>query len=307
MEIEFVRWLNKTIPHDSRLTLGIGDDAAIVDFSQHSNFVMTSDLLCDGVHFIASETPFEMIGRKAVAVSLSDLAAMAASPIAVSISLLLPNNTEGSSSEQIIQGILSLAREYDFAIAGGDTNTWNAGLAIDVTAIGTKQRPSSFLRSGAQPGDSILVTGELGGSILGTHFTFQPRVKQALELDRQFSIHAAMDISDGLLLDLSRILEQSSVGARLELESIPVSAAAKKLEETRQEKSALSHALSDGEDFELLFTAPPSEAEKILNRQPIDVPITRIGRITAEPGMVGIDANGNETFLDPLGFVHGSR
>lgn len=306
MELEFIRWLQETLPSDRRLSLGIGDDAAIVDFSRNSNLVITSDLLCDGVHFVLNETPLEQVGYKAAAVSLSDLAAMAASPIAISVSLLLPRETKIAATQRIMEGMFALAREFDFSIAGGDTNTWNDGLAIDVTAIGTKARSSSFLRSAARPGDAILVTGELGGSILGKHLSFQPRVNQALQLDRQYSIHAAMDISDGLLLDLSRILEQSNTGARLDLTQIPISAAARRLESTRNGKTALGHALSDGEDFELLFTVPAGDAREILKRQPIDIPITRIGEIIEGSGMVGIDSDGNENKLAPSGYEHGT-
>jgi len=151
-----------------------------------------------------------------------------------------------------------------------------------------------------------LVTGELGGSRLGKHLDFVPRVSEALTLHRQYDLHAGMDISDGLALDLSRICAASGVGAVLEAKSIPVAPAAGQWAETSLSgRSPLDHALSDGEDFELLLTAPPKVADRILRDNPLDIPITKVGHCVDQPGLCLAAADGSKQTLDAVGFEHG--
>ena len=164
-----------------------------------------------------------------------------------------------SLAQELSQGLRHLAAEFNTAIIGGDTNSWTGGLVMSLTLFGEVQAPGPVLRSGARPGDWLLVTGPLGGSILGKHLDFTPRVAEALQLHRLTVLHAMIDISDGLAGDLKHICEESKCGAVLHAESIPISAAAFDLRETTS-GTPLDHALTDGEDFELLFALAPDDA-----------------------------------------------
>lgn len=296
MEAEFIAWLRRRLPAHRSLVVGPGDDAAVVDLGD-PKLVVTTDMLMDGVDFVLADVDPQLIGRKALAVNLSDLAAMAAQPTAIVVSVALPRRNAFAFATEVYEGLIPLAEEFDTAIAGGDTNTYDGPLVINVTAFGRLTDRGPFLRSGARVGDEILVTGDFGGSILGKHFTFIPRIREALKL-REFDIHAAMDVSDGLSLDLSRLCAASDCGAELDLAAVPIAAAASK---TADAKSPLDHALGDGEDFELILAVPPSEAKRLLEEQPLGhVRLTRIGRFIAEPGLRAIDGKP----LTPRGYEH---
>jgi len=245
------------------------------------------------------------IGHKALAVNLSDLAAMAAKPVAALVSLCLPRQGGESLARSLYGGILALAKQFDCAIAGGDTNSWDGPLVINVTALGEVPPNRAWRRSGALPGDRILVTGDFGGSILGKHMNFTPRVNEALWLAEHAEIHAAIDVSDGLSLDLSRLAEASSCGAVLDLSAIPLAAAAQQLAHERNDGlTAFAHALADGEDFELILAVPPREAERLTRQQPLGIPLTDIGLFCDEPGLWGLAADGVRKPLVPRGWEH---
>ncbi len=306
MELEFIDWLrNRETPHPN-VRLGLGDDAALLTLAENRLLVVTSDLLTDGVDFVLDQCDPERVGRKAVAVNLSDLAAMAARPVAVIVSIALPTRGAGALARKIYAGIFELAGQFDVALAGGDTNTWDGQLVISITALGQASAKGALCRSGARPGDAILATGTFGGSILGHHFDFQPRVREAALLHQQYDLHAGIDVSDGLSLDLQRLANESRCGAVLALESIPVSRAACQLAALPDAtQDALQHALADGEDFELLVAAPPATADQILRDQPLDVPITRIGYFVPDPGLWQRDSNGLLRPLVAKGWQHG--
>jgi thiamine-monophosphate kinase len=303
MERDFVRWLCTRLPQHSRLSMGIGDDAAILRLSAGANLVATTDMLMDGVDFMLPQHDAERIGRKALAVNLSDLAAMAARPVAALVSVALPQQGGERLARRLYEGMLPLTAEFDCPIAGGDTNSWDGPLVISVTALGEVPHDRRWLRSGARPGDAILVTGEFGGSILGRQFDFQPRVKEALWLAEHSNVHAAIDVSDGLSLDVSRICDASDCGAEIDLRRIPVSAAAEEL--ARQDGTIpLNQALGDGEDFELILAVSQSEADKLLAQQPLGVRLTQIGHFTAEPGLFAPANDGTREPLAPRGYEH---
>jgi thiamine-monophosphate kinase len=308
MEREFIAWLRQRLGTDARLLVGPGDDAAVLAPGSRPELVVTTDMLMDGVDFVLGEVDPRRIGRKALAVNLSDLAAMAAVPHSVVISVALPHACGFALGQELFEGLLPLAMEFNTAIAGGDTNSWDGTLVINITAFGTPTARGPLLRSGAHPGDAIVVTGQFGGSILGKHFDFTPRVREALLLHERYELHAGMDVSDGLSLDLSRMCEASRCGAELLLEQIPIADAAHTLAASRagtNSQSALDHALGDGEDFELLLAVPAAEAERMCLAQPLNgVPLTVIGRFIAEPGLLGIDAAGRRTPLTPRGYEH---
>ncbi len=305
METEFIAWLRDQLPPHPCLRLGPGDDTALLDLGRGQQCLVTVDMITDQVDFVFERSDPRLIGRKALAVNLSDIAAMAGRPLAAVIALALPRDKALPLAKEIYLGLIPLAEQYGVAIAGGDTNCWDGPLAISVTLLGNVTERGPLRRDGARPGDWLLVTGSLGGSILGRHFTFEPRVEEALLLHERYELHAGMDISDGLSLDLSRLAAASSCGAALRLESIPISPAAVELTKARSDgRSALDHALGDGEDFELILAVPPDEARRMLRDQPLGVPLTAIGEFVSEPGLWQFDADGSRRPLSPRGWVH---
>ncbi len=308
IEEDLIAWLKANLPTSPRLDIGLGDDAAVLNGYCESNPVVTTDMLTDGVDFVLEEIDPRQAGHKALAVNLSDLAAMAAKPVAAFVSLVLPRHGSGklSATELAIilyEGMLPLAERLGIVIAGGDTNTWNGLLAISITAIGETTSRGPLKRSGAQPGDQLLVTGRLGGSILGRHLAVEPRVAEAIVLHERYPLHAGIDISDGLALDTSRLAEASGVGAILDLPAIPLAEDALRLSD-RDGRSAIEHALGDGEDFELMLSVPDEAAQKLLRDQPLSVLITRIGEIVADAGLWQLDESGKRMPLAPLGYQH---
>ncbi len=305
MEAEFLSWLRARLPAHPRLHLGMGDDAAIVQLASAARCVVTSDMLNDGVDFVWDQCDGRLVGRKSLAVNLSDLAAMAAQPLAAVVSLTLPRRNALAVGQQLYQGLLPLAAEFGVAIAGGDTGTWDGPLAISITAIGELTERGPLLRSGARPGDAIVVTGRFGGSILGRHLQFTPRVREALLLNDRYRLHAATDVSDGLSLDLSHITQESDCGALVESAAVPIADDAYRLASREGGRTTpLEHALGDGEDFELILAVPPEEAIRLLGDQPLDVPLTRIGTFTPEPGLWIEGPEGRRQPLPPRGYEH---
>jgi thiamine-monophosphate kinase len=304
MELDLIQWLSEQLPSSDRLRLGIGDDAAVLDWQQDRGLVVTTDLLVDRVHFdLASGVDPQRVGRKSLAVNLSDLAAMAAQPVGAVVSLALPRSGGLELAKSLFQGMLPLAEAFDCLIVGGDTNSHDGPLVVSVTAFGEPSASGVWTRSGAKPGDRLLVTGSLGGSLLGKHLDFTPRVSEALQLAQQYDVHAAMDISDGLSLDLARLAKQSNCGAKLIAADIPLSNDAQQASK-HSGQLALEHALSDGEDFELLLAVSPSTAAKMLADQPLDLLLTDIGSITATPELLLIDKHGQSVPLKPTGYEH---
>jgi thiamine-monophosphate kinase len=262
-------------------------------------------MLTDGVDFRLAEADPRRIGRKALAVNLSDIAAMAGRPTAAFVAVALPREGAARLARELCEGMLPLAERYGVTLAGGDTNTWDGPLVISVTLMGQATWNGPVLRSGAKPGDKILVTGHFGGSILGHHFDFDPRVREAIHLHQWYPLHAAMDVSDGLSLDLSRMTTESGCGALVDLKSIPIAPAADELAAQLNDGSTpLDHALSDGEDFELLLAVPPQDAETMLADQPLDVPITCIGEFVSDPGLWALAESGQRRPLTPRGYEH---
>jgi thiamine-monophosphate kinase len=305
MERDLVRWLTQRVPSHPRLLVGLGDDAAIVQFPDESHLVVTTDMLMDGVDFELSQHDARRIGRKALAVNLSDLAAMAAEPVAAVIALALPRQGGERLAKELYEGLLPLAGEFDCPIAGGDTNSWNGPLVISVTAFGAVPPDRRWRRSGARAGDAILVTGSFGGSILGKHFDFRPRVREALWLAEHAKVHAAIDVSDGLSLDLSRLCEASDCGAAIATSSIPLAKAASELAAQQQDgTTALDHALADGEDFELILAVPPETARSLIAEQPLGTPLTQIGSFIEQPGLFAVAADQSLQPLPARGYEH---
>jgi thiamine-monophosphate kinase len=193
-----------------------------------------------------------------------------------------------------------MAAAFDTAIIGGDTNSWQGPLVVSVTLLGEPTGRGAVTRSGARPGDWLLVTGPLGGSILGKHLDFTPRVREAMALHAAAPLHAMIDISDGLAADVNHLCVESRCGAVLWAEHIPISDAARSIQDAR---SPLEHALGDGEDFELVFATPPQEAQRLVAEQPLaGVRLTAVGECVAK-GLWLEEANQRRP-LAPVGYVH---
>jgi thiamine-monophosphate kinase len=305
MENDLIAWLRRRVPSHPHLLLGIGDDAAVVRWPPGADCLVTVDMLTDQVDFRLEEADPQKIGRKALAVNLSDMAAMAGVPIAAVVALVLPRRGGQKLAEELYAGLLPLAAEHNVALAGGDTNSWDGPLAISVTLLGRPTKRGPLVRSGARPGDKIVVTGSFGGSILGHHFDFEPREREATELHERYGLHAGIDVSDGLSLDLSRLAAESGCRARLELDRIPIAAAAHELAAQRGDGvTPLEHALGDGEDFELILAVSPAAAEQMLREQPLPVQLACIGEFVPGAGLIAVEASGRERPLAPRGFEH---
>ena len=303
MEFEYIRWLRDQVARHPRVPLGIGDDAALVSWPAATGCLVTVDVLMDRVDFDLREHDPRRVGHKALGINLSDIAAMAGRPIAAVIGLVLPRSGGRELGERLFEGMQPLAERHGVALAGGDTNSWDGPLVISITVLGEPTGRGPLRRSGARPGDRLLVTGSLGGSILGRHLDVEPRVAEAQQLHQQFELHAGVDISDGLSADVMHILEESGVGAELATERIPLSAAAEQLA-SQDGRSALQHALGDGEDFELVLAVEPDSAAELIKAQPLAIPVTDIGCVIAEAGLWQLDAQGNRQPLPVTGYRH---
>jgi thiamine-monophosphate kinase len=261
-EDRLIARISKQLPAGNFVRRGIGDDCAVFRIDARRDGLLASDMLVEGVHFSA-RTPAEQVGWKLLAVNLSDIAAMGGTPRAAVVSLGLPRSTPVAWVEKLYRGLGRCARRYGVSIVGGDTVRAPKRVA-DLAILGEVPAGKAVLRSGAQPGDFILVTGRLGGSFKsGRHLSFTPRLKEAAELVRQGKPTAMMDLSDGLWIDLPRLCKASGVCAEIETASVP-----------RNKNCSISEALTDGEDFELMLTVRPKNLNGLLRRG-----LTPIGKI----------------------------
>ena len=306
-EFELIARLSQKLPSHPAVVVGAGDDCAVLDLGLPGQYLLfKTDAVVEGVHFEAGTAP-EQVGYKALARCLSDIAAMGGTPVSALVTLGLPRQFDSDFVEKVYAGMGRLASEVGMGISGGETTSNPDRLFLSIALVGTAPREKCIGRSGALAGDGIFVTGELGGSLLGRHMEFQPRLAEARWLAENFSLHAMIDLSDGLAGDLRHILERSGVGAELLASAIPVSGAARQqARQNGQAKPPLVAALTDGEDFELLFTLPASEAVPLVdgwkNKFP-NLKLSCIGRITATKGLKLRDEHGTRE-LSGGGFDH---
>jgi len=296
------------------LSLGIGDDCALLRLKKGEEVAVTTDLSIEGRHFRLNLHPPEAIGHRALARGLSDIAAMGARPVAAFLSLGIPNELtqpKGKAAawiDRFYDGIFELANRHQTPLAGGDLAQSPIAIA-DIVLVGAVPRKSALLRSGARPGDRLYVTGSLGGAALGLrmlgsvranspdlapHLWPEPRIAQGLWLQRRRVASAAIDISDGLSTDLLHLCEESGVSAEINVPALPISPGAN-----------LDDALHGGEDYELLFTAHHGAR---IPKSIGGVPVTCIGKVVrhrrTSPRIAMIDAAGNATALEPGGWEH---
>ncbi len=304
MEHEFHRWLRKqTLPESlsSRIVIGIGDDAAVLRGSDDC-LVIATDTIAAGTHFELGRHSLELVGRKALAVNLSDLAAMAARPVATVLSFLLPKQFGLDDAKLLYSGISKLAREFDIAIVGGDTNSWDGPLVVGATVIGQRgAEQTGWTIDGVQPGDGIVVSGSFGGSIHGRHLTFSPRIELAIYLAEHYRINAATDVSDSLSMDLNALASASGLGIDFDYNAVPVSSDVRETDPGQ----ALQCALCDGEDFELIMSIPQSEIGRLLSDPRVPVDLTVLGKATDQHRELrAIDNAGVWITVTPQGYVH---
>ena len=289
-ETELIQRLTQDLPADSSVLTGPGDDCAVLDWSG-SKLLFKTDAIVEGIHF-ERNTPPEAIGRKALARALSDIAAMAGTPTHALITLGFHAEMEPSLIEAVYQGLRDCAREHHVNIVGGETTSLSQ-LTLSISLIGKASKP--MLRTGSAVGDAIFVSGELGGSLAGHHLNFTPRLKEARWLSDQDIVHAMIDLSDGLATDLRHLLSDQT-GAELLTRALPIRRAAKeRARDNPSGKTALLAALTDGEDYELLFTVSPKDAVPLLDGWKSafpETPLHCIGKITDQPGIALRDDKG---------------
>lgn len=286
-EFELIARLTSQLPPASEVVQGVGDDAAVLNCPPGSQLIATCDALVEGRHFLRVHTSAEQIGRRALAVNLSDLAAMGGEPRFALVSLILPPATEPTWLDDLYRGLLLEANEFGVAIVGGNIAVTDGPLIIDITLLGVVAQGKAVLRSGAHVGDRVCVTGTLGAAAAGLlsflkPFTEahpaldqalddvqsaqrvpRPRVAEGRALAASGLVTAMLDISDGLAGDLGHICERSGVGAVIEAGSLPISASTVQIA-TAHQRTPRDLALFGGEDYELLFTVPDNAVDQAL-------------------------------------------
>ena len=303
-ENQLLRTILPRLPQRPDTLVGPGDDCAVVRVKgSPDDWLFTTDPVIERRHFLPS-TPARLVGRKAIARAVSDIAAMGGTPLWILIDLVAPSSTPLSRIRGLYDGMIAAARQWNLGILGGDTAEGDT-LELHITGVGRIPRGTAVLRSTAKTGDLIYVTGSLGASYLPGnrhHLLFEPRLEAGQFLASQHVATSMMDLSDGLAADLPRLLDASRRGARLEANAIPLSRAARKTE------TPLHHALSDGEDFELLFTLSPKNRarfEAIWKKKFPTLPATCIGTILSNPSNRLLHLpNGTSAPLRPGGYQH---
>jgi len=288
-EFDLIDWIRSNQSKSPMILTGIGDDLALLKWPANDLLLVGVDQVIDGVHFDSLVHSPEQIGRKVINRNLSDCAAMGCLPAAAVVAVALPKSVSIDYAKQLYVGLRDAADAQDCRIVGGDTATWDGKLVVSVTILGRSDGVRPVTRGGAVAGNEIYVTGPLGGSILGRHLAFEPRVALGRKLAGVAT--AMIDLSDGLSRDLGHICRASGVGAIIEAELVPIHPDAVELSR-RDGISALEHALNDGEDYELLLTGPAGIGGVI-----------RVGRIVSEPGIYLME-NGATRPLQARGWQH---
>ncbi len=307
--------------------VGIGDDVAVLSVDGDQWLLATVDCQVEDVHFLRRAITPAQLGRRALAINLSDLAAIGGYPLFALVSLGLPNSLDVLWVEELYHGLGHEARQHGVAIVGGNMTRSPGGIWVDVTVLGRVRRDEVVLRSGARPGDLVLVTGQLGAAAAGLqllldpelthvvgdpepaltrHFTPTPRLAEAAVIARSRQVTAMIDLSDGLSSDIGHICEQSGVGVRLWAAALPIAPAARAIAAARGEPP-WNIALAGGEDYELCFTAPPDAAASLAAaiQEQTGAPVTVVGEILpAEAGRWMRLPEGDAIPLAPRGWEH---
>jgi thiamine-monophosphate kinase len=292
-ESDFIQWITAqaNAPKDF-VPVPPGDDLAVLKWPADDLLLVGVDQVLDGVHFDSAVHPPRRIGRKAMNRNLSDCAAMACLPAAAVATVAAPRGVGVDYLKELYAGLREAADPWHCAIVGGDTGSWDGKLVLTVTILGRSAGIRPVTRSGARPGDGVFVTGPLGGSILGRHMTFQPRIELARQLAGTGQVTSMIDLSDGLSRDVRHICQQSGVGVVIDASRVMIHEDAQALFR-RDRRTPLEHALHDGEDYELLYTGPVQSLPHMM----------MIGTVTAEPG-IWLKMPEATVPLEPRGWEH---
>jgi thiamine-monophosphate kinase len=268
------RLLGQLLPHlplGKTVVAGAGDDCAVIEILAGRTFlVLKTDCIVEGVHFLSGADPVD-VGWKAMMRPLSDFAATSALPHFALITLVASKQTEVEWVRKLYRGIRRAAKQFDVSIVGGETSSSRGPIAISVSVAGFVERNRWMSRRGGKVGDDLFVTGHLGGAIKRKHLQFVPRIVESRWLTKNFSIHAMMDLSDGLGVDLPRLARGSKVGFKIEMENLPLTPGAK-----------IGEAISEGEDYELLFAISPRQSKRLQRawkKKFRKLALTRIGQL----------------------------
>jgi thiamine-monophosphate kinase len=278
------------LPHGNRRKIfaSAGDDCAVMPISTgNKGLVLKTDCVVEGVHFVRG-THGSDVGWKAMMRPLSDFAATSALPRFALITLIVPEKTDAAWVKQLYRGLRRAASRFDVRIVGGETSSTPGPIAISISVAGFVESNRALSRRGGKPGDDLFVTGRLGGSLKQKHFKFVPRIAESRWLTKNFSIHAMMDLSDGLGSDLPRLARTSNVGFDIDFVKLPLARGAN-----------ISDAISEGEDYELLFAVSPCDSDRLQRHwrgKFPKLPLTRIGSLTRESKI--------ENRKLPRGYIH---
>ncbi len=312
-------------PPSDKVIRGIGDDTAVLTNDDKMLVLMTTDMLVEDIHFSFRHSPFKSVGWKALAVNVSDIAAMGGLPTGATVSIGIPPHLEVSQVEELYFGLSQCAREYGTDIVGGDTVKSPRGLVINVTLLGRVEPDRVIYRSGARPGDIIMVTGPLGnsaaglyilthdlpqddpdltGEVIKAHLYPRARVKEGRVLSETGYVTSMNDISDGLASEVLEICEASAVGCELDAKSVPYSKAVAEIS-SRAGVTPLQWALNGGEDFELVFTVKPQGADKVMAAlEEAGASPSVVGRIMAREHGYSLREDDRKSVLRPAGYDH---
>jgi thiamine-monophosphate kinase len=307
-ENDLLNWIaEQPLGDDGRVTLGPGDDLAILDLP-HRTVLAGVDQVLDGVHVDVARDGARAAARKALARSLSDIAAMAALPMACVVSVALPGQFPAEQARELYAGLRDLADAFCCPLVGGDIASWprrDGPMQISATVLACPAGATGSIepvrRSGGRAGQAIFVTGRLGGAWLGERRNdIHPRVREAIILALRYKLRAMIDISDGLAVDLTRLCRASGCGAEIDAAAIPIADDAT----AGRDIPPLAAALGDGEDYELLFTVPAGQARRLQADDKVPLPVTRIGTLIKAPQLWLIDDDGARSPLAPAGWEH---
>ena len=313
-------------PSPDWVTTGIGDDAAVIEPARGTLDVVTTDTLVEGIHFERSFVSAADLGHKTLAVNLSDLAAMGATPRVVVLSLVLPATMAAADLDTLVGGVLTLANQHRVALVGGDITRSSGPLVLGMTAIGAIRRRRVLTRAGGRPGDELWVTGTLGAAAAGLARLLrdptcrpeensalagcveryrrpEPRVRIGTLLGRNRAAHAAVDLSDGLGAGLRQLTQAGDVGAVVDGAAVPIDEGTRRWFET-QGIAPINAAIAGGDDYELLVAVPRAHRRRFaaVRRLSRGVPITRIGALTKDTGLILHTREGDRAL--PEGYEH---
>lgn len=287
-EDRLLEQLLRNLRRHSGVVLGAGDDCAIVLSGKPGTLeLLKTDCLVEGIHFAKNSRP-ELVGWKAMARPLSDFAAMSGVPRFALVTLIVPAQKKVRWVKQLYRGIEEAGRAFDVAVVGGETSNIKGPAVISVSVTGFVEKNRWVGRNGGKSNDDLFVTGRLGGSLRGHHLRFVPRLAESRWLTKNFRIHAMMDLSDGLGADLPRLARASGLGFEVDESALPLSP-----------RCTTAQAISDGEDYELLFAIAPKDSSSLLSRWSRKfpkVPLTKIGKIKSKIQ--------NPRSKIPAGYVH---